>query len=179
MTEKNEEENLDLPQVKEGEEDTTDWKAEATKLREKAIAQRERTKTLREQVKKYEEEKAKPPETSNEPDYGRIAFLNSVQVIHPDDQKAVMEEANRLKLPLTDVLQMEHLKTKLKTNKEVREAAEGLPGQGNRSGSKGKDVDYWLAKGGLPDDQETAQKVVEARKAQHAGKKFADEMFNE
>ena len=41
------EETLDLPVVNEGEDDTTDWKAEATKLQNKAISQRERTKTLK------------------------------------------------------------------------------------------------------------------------------------
>src|SRR3990167_4304082 len=53
------EENLDLPEVKEGEEDTTDWKAEATKLKEKAIRQRETTKTLKQQVKDLEQYKPK------------------------------------------------------------------------------------------------------------------------
>src|SRR3990167_8694294 len=44
------EENLELPAVEEGEEDLTDYKAEALKLRDKAIAQRERTKALKKEL---------------------------------------------------------------------------------------------------------------------------------
>ena len=54
------EETLDLPEVQEGEEDTTDWKSEAQKLREKAIAQRERTKALKEQLKEAKEKELVP-----------------------------------------------------------------------------------------------------------------------
>jgi hypothetical protein len=42
-----------------------------------------------------------------------------------------------------------------------------------------KTVEYWVAKGGLPNDQELAEKVVEARMGQSQGSKFANEMFNE
>src|SRR3990167_11190875 len=44
------EEILDLPEIKEGEDDTTDWKAEAEKLQHKAISQRERTKTIKKEL---------------------------------------------------------------------------------------------------------------------------------
>lgn len=180
--EKNEvEENLDLPQVEEGEEDTTDWKAEAQKLRDKAIAQRERTKTLKAELKGYkekEEQAKQEPEKVNEPDYAKLGFLNSVQVTHPDDQQIIIDEANRLKLPLTDVLQMEHLKAKLQKQRDQREAQDGTPsGSGKGSSKSMKTVDYWLAKGGLPDDQELAEQVVEARMQVSKGKKFADELF--
>lgn len=126
------------------------------------------------------EPKQERAESSNEPDYAKLGYLNSVQVTHPDDQKVVIDEANRLKLPLTDVLQMEHIKNKLQTARQTREAQEGMPSGSNRGGAKGqKEVDYWLAKGGLPQDQELAQKVVNARMQEERGKKFSDEMFNE
>lgn len=138
--------------------------------------------SLKREVKDLKKPKDEPKETpkteSNEPDYGKLAYLHARQITHDEDIKLVNDEANRLKLPLHAVLEMEHVKNNLKRNLEKREAADGLPSQGNRSGSKLKDVDYWVAKGGLPDDQELAEKVVAARERQAVGKKFADEMFN-
>ncbi|MEK9207265.1 MAG: hypothetical protein AAB922_02205 [Patescibacteria group bacterium] len=120
-------------------------------------------------------------EESDGIDYGRLAFLNSVQVTHPDDQKIIMDEASRLKLPLTDVFQMEHIKTRLTANKDEREAKAGMPRGSNRSGgSTPQDIDYHLAKGTTPDDQELAEKVVEARmKREEQRGKFSDMLYNE
>ena len=111
------------------------------------------------------EPKATPKNSQpNEPDYAKIAWFNSMNITHADDQKIVLEEAERLKLPLTDVLSMEHIKAKLETNKDQREAAAGMPkGKGNRGGTPQSDVDYWLAKGETPDDLELAEKVIDAR----------------
>ena len=58
------EENFDLPQVEEGQEDSTDWKVEAEKLKEKAIRQRENTKSLKAQIKELE--KPKPQDKKEE-----------------------------------------------------------------------------------------------------------------
>ena len=49
------------------------------------------------------EPKVEPKNQPNEPDYGRLAYLNSEGINHSDDQKFVQEEANRLQLPLTEV----------------------------------------------------------------------------
>ena len=178
------EENLDLPETKEGEEDTTDWKAEAQKLREKAIGQRERTKTLNAKIKELETKvpKAEPenkPAQSNEPDYGKMAYLHARGLQNPDDTKYVTKEAERLKLPLHEVLEMEHVKHTLQVNKDSREAQDGMPGGGNRGSGVGLGtVDHWLVKGGLPNDQVLAEKVVNARMTQEkTGNKFSDEMF--
>lgn len=121
------------------------------------------------------------PEQSNEPDYGKLAYLHARGVNNEDDIKVVQDEAKRLKLPLSEVLEMQHIKTKLQTSKEVREAQAGIPAGGGRgSGSGGKgEVDYWLAKGGLPTDQELAEKVVNARMKKETNKKFSDDMFSE
>jgi hypothetical protein len=73
------EENLDLPEVQEGEDDTTDYKAEAIKLREKAIAQRERTKELKAQLKTFTEKKVEAKlenkSESNDLDSGQKALM--------------------------------------------------------------------------------------------------------
>lgn len=107
----------------------------------------------------------KTDQQSDEPDYARLAFLNSQQVNHPDDQKVVLEEATRLKLPLTDVLQMEHIKAKLANSRDTRASQEGMPdGKGRTGGPKKGDVEYYLANPDqVPDDLELHNKVIEAR----------------
>ncbi len=118
---------------------------------------------------------------SNEPDYARLAFLEQRGLSHPDDQKLVQDEAARLKLPLTDVLNMGHIKSQLETNKDQRESLAGMPkGRGNATGKNQQDVDYWLQKGETPDDLELAEKVIDARiKKEQSGNKFSDIMFTE
>jgi len=121
----------------------------------------------------------------NEPDYAKIAYLNSTGISHPDDQKLVQDEAARLKLPLTDVLQMEHIKAKLEANKDDREAKAGMPkGRGQAGGKTQGDVDYWIDQKNpdgtfkTPEDPELAEKVIDARmKKEKSGKMFSDELF--
>ena len=116
---------------------------------------------------------------SGEPDYAKLAFLNSKGYDHSDDQKLIQDEAERLKLSLTDVIGMEHIQSKLTANKEARVASEGMPkGKGRSGGNTPSDVDYHLAKGTTPDDQELAEKVVNARmKKEQSKNTFSDELF--
>jgi|GEM_PF-3601361 hypothetical protein len=124
------------------------------------------------------------PEQSDETDYGKLAYLHARGINDEGDVKIVQDEAKRLKLPLTEVLAMEHIKNKLQTSKEMREAQAGIPsGSGRGGGSGGKnEVDYWLAKGEgqLPmGNQELAEKVVNARMKKESSKKFSDIMFSQ
>jgi len=115
-------------------------------------------------LKKEKETPTKPEEEnqeekSNEPDYAKLAFLEGKGVDYPDDQKIVQDEAKRLNLPLTDILNMEHIKSKLKDAKDQREASEGMPkGKGKSGGGSKHDVEYHVSKGTTPDDLETAKK---------------------
>ena len=118
---------------------------------------------------------------SNEPDYGKIALLNSKEVSHPDDQKIVMEEAERLKLPITDVLEMDHIKTKLETSKQTRVSQEALPkGDGRKNSATRDEVEFYLQNPDekLPDDLDLANKIIDAKmnKSKNAGK-FSDELY--
>lgn len=123
---------------------------------------------------------------SNEPDYAKLAFLETKGIAHPDDQKIVQDEAARLKLPLTDVLQMEHIKSKLSVSKDQREALAGMPKGAGRGGSKTtQDVDYWKDQKNpdgtykTPDDLELAEKVINARiKREEQANKFSDELYS-
>lgn len=136
-----------------------------------------------------EEPKNNPKQSeaeSSEPDYSKLAFLEGRKITHPDDQKLVMEEAQRLKLPLTDILGMEHIKTKLKNANDQRESEEGMPkGRGKSGGSKFKgDVDYWVDRKNAdgtyetPEDQELAEKVISRRmKREEQKSKFSDILY--
>ena len=157
-------------------ERTKKAETEAKELREFKVKAEAETKVKADSFKGNGE----MPKQPNEPDYGRLAYLHARGFNDGEDIKVINEEATRLKLPLNEVLEFEHIKSKLQTNKETREAKAGIPSGGNRAGGSVKgDVDYWLSKGGLPDDQELAEKVVDARMKQDSGKKFADTMFNE
>lgn len=121
--------------------------------------------SLKKEVKTYKKEVEAPQKESNEPDYAKLGYLNSVQVTHPDDQRAVIDEANRLKLPLTDVLQMEHMKARLQANDNQRTAENGSPSGSGRKGGAGKgDVDYYLANPDqVPTDLKLHNEVIDAR----------------
>lgn len=138
-------------------------------------------KELAELKAKFEKApEAQKVEKTNEPDYAKLAYLKSEKVEHPDDQKIVMEEAARLRLPLTDVLQMEHIKTRLQSNADTRNAQNGMPSGGKRTGAvTQQDVEYWVAKGEVPlHDQALAEKVVEAKMSRESQKnKFSEVPF--
>lgn len=121
--------------------------------------------SLKKEVKTYKKEVEAPQKESNEPDYARLAYLASQKVDHPDDQKLVMEEASRLKLALTDVLSMEHIKARLTANQNQRTAENGAPSGSGRKGGAGKgDVDYYLAHPDeVPSDLKLHNEVIDAR----------------
>jgi hypothetical protein len=117
---------------------------------------------------------------SNEPDYAKLAFLNSTGVNHPDDQRVVMEEAARLKLSLNDVLNMEHIKGKLATQNDARLAEAGMPTSSGRKGGAGRGtVEYYLAHPNeVPPDLDLHNQVIDARMKQETdANKFSPEMF--
>jgi len=120
--------------------------------------------SLKKEVKTYKKE-IEAPQESNEPDYARLAYLASQKVDHPDDQKLVMEEAGRLKMPLTDVLNMDHIKARLTANQNQRTAENGSPTGSGRKGGAGKgDVDYYLQHPDeVPSDLKLHNEVIDAR----------------
>lgn len=157
---------------------------------EKAEAEAKKWKAEAEKAKKHinsgESEPPKASEQSNEPDYAKLAFLEGKGIKHPDDQKVVQDEAKRLKLPLTDILGMEHVQSKLKGAQKQRDAEDGMPEKsGKPSGSNKTSVDYWVNKKksdgtfDTPDDLELADKVISARvKTQNDQNKFSDDLYS-
>lgn len=181
--------NLESEEDTNSQNDTEDLGEKLTKTQEYAKNQKIRAEKAEKEVKDLkaklgenkETETPKKEETkSNEPDYAKLAFLEGKKIDHPEDQKMVMDEAKRLQLPLTDILAMEHIKSKLKDSKNQREALDGAPrGKGKGGGSTTQDVEYYLAKGTTPDDLELAGKVIEARmKKEQRANMFSEELFS-
>ena|SRR3990167_9664197 len=137
---------------------------------------KEKLKGLSEAPKPKEEAPVSQP---NETNLARKAYLNSLQITHQEDQKVILDEAARLKLDVDEVVDMEHVKARIQTQKDAREAQAGLPPRGRGTGGGGTphDVEYHLAKGTTPDDQALAEKVVAARMGKEAGNKFSDELY--
>lgn len=152
--------------MNENEEETTTTEEEETVTLSKAEYDRlnQTLGSLKKEVKTYKKE-VEAPKESNEPDYARLAYLASQKVEHPDDQKLVLEEANRLKLPLTDVMNMEHVKARLTANNNQRTAENGSPdGSGRKGGAHKGDVDYYLAHPDeTPSDLALHNQVIDAR----------------
>ena len=164
---------------------TSEQIAELKARAEKADKLESEVGSLKRDLKKVKkalepEETPEGSRQSNEPDYSKIAFLNSIDVRHPDDQKVVIDEANRLKLPLTDVANMEHIKAKLSENLSKRDTQDGMPGKSGRTGgSATKDVQYYLDNPEeSPGDPDLHIKVIDARmKRMEDGNKWGPTRF--
>ena len=184
MEEQNEEEVEETTDEETTEEETNEEEEseeESTDLEAKVKELEGRNKRLQTKLdKKAKTTKAnKTKENQSEPDYGKQAYLNSVDIKNADDQKMVMDEAERLKLPLTDIIAMKHMKADLKDASDQRKLEEGMPkGRGKSgSGTKGS-VEYHLANNTTPDDQKLAEEVINARmKKEGEGNPFSDELY--
>ncbi len=136
------EETLDLPEVAEGEEDTTDWKGEAQKLRDKAIAQRATTKALKEQLKeaKTAVEAAKAPKQTQDPskadglDDNALDFLDVKGITEDEDIKVIEDIVKKTGMTARQALKDDYVQAKLTANKAKRDVKEATPSSTKRSG---------------------------------------------
>src|SRR3990167_8052504 len=155
------EESFDLPEVKEGEDDSTDWKAEAIKLKEKAIRQRENTKTLKQQIKDLEQYKPKPQDKidSKKSDEKLLERLDKLAL-----KTAGIKEADEVELynkwkdqtgreadEITENKIFQSELTDLRTARANQAATSNIQGEQGESGVKNT-PDYWLAKATKGDD---------------------------
>lgn len=161
------EESLDLPEVKEGENDTTDWKAEAQKLREKAIKQRERTKALKEQLKSFNpEKKPEPKQEVQSVDLGEKAYLAVNGIKSPDEVEFYSRMKKETGKDAEALLGSTYFQVEFRDFKEKRDSANATPNTSKRSNNSSVDsVEYWIAKDELPpmSEPELRQKVVNAK----------------
>ncbi len=149
------EETLDLPEVVEGEEDTTDWKGEAQKLRDKAIAQRERTKALKDQLKeaKAAVESAKAPTQTQNPskaeglDETALDYLDVKGIDQSEDIKVIEDIVKKTGMTVRQALKDDYVQAKLNANKAKRDVTAATPSSTKRSGgNQGTDLQAAIAK---------------------------------
>ena len=169
------EESLDLPEIAEDQEDTTDWKAEAKKLQDKAIAQRERTKALKAKAKDAEAKLAelaknfvKPSELpkTGELDETQLDYLDLKGITEDEDISVIRKVMKNTGDTLRQVLKDEYVVTALKANKEARENKAATPSATKRAGAQQDSLEAATAKyerdGTLPADFDLRKKVVNA-----------------
>jgi hypothetical protein len=152
MSEKNDavevEETLDLPEeTKEGEEDTTDWKAEAQKLQAKAIKQRESTKELKARLKELTPAEKKAEAKSGDLDNGQKALLVAYGVKGPDEIALAKSWMQRTGDDIDVLIGDDIFTAKLNALREAKATQQAIPSGTKRSTNSPKDsVDYHLEK---------------------------------
>ena len=163
----------------EGAETVSIPKADYDKLNQTLGSLKREIKDLKKSETKKETEEAPQKPQSNEPDYAKLAFLNGKGLDHADDVSLVLKESERLKLPLTDILGMKHIQAQLQDAKDGRASQAALPtGNGKAGGNTQNDVEYCIAKGELPKDQDLAAKVVNAKISAHQKfNQWSDELY--
>lgn len=181
------EETLDLPaDPAEGEEDTTDWKAEAQKLRDKAISQRERTKSLKKELadtKKAVEVVAGSAKVQSQPKTGELDettldYLDLKGISEAEDLSIIQRHVLRTGETVRQALKDDYVQAKLKANQDNREVKAATPSSTKRSGSgQTNDLAIALAKyeqsgmKDLPTDFELRRQVVNAMEAKTSSNK--------
>lgn len=168
------EENLDLPVLQEGEDDTTDWKAEAEKLQHKAISQRERTKTLKKELadaRKAVGVVAGSKETPSQPKTGeldetQLDYLDLKGISDSEDIAVIQKVIQKTGQTVREALKDDYVLAKLASLKAERAVKTATPGSTRRSGDQSGDIASAIAKfeatGVMPDDFELASKITDA-----------------
>ncbi len=167
-------ESLELPEVEEGDEDTTDYKAEALKLRDKAIAQRERTKVLRKELSDTKRaveiaaglKKEPTPVKTDELTETQLDYLDLKGVSDMDDIGIIQKVMQRTGMTVRQALNDEYVAQKLAANKAQRDVQAATPSTTKRAGGQVGDIASAVAKfkdtGELPSDRALADAVVDA-----------------
>jgi hypothetical protein len=148
------EETLDLPETKEGEEDLTDWKAEAQKLRDKAMVSKERAKSLRDKLAEKDAAIAalagtKKPEPSKtgELDETQLDYLDVKGISEAEDIKVIEDIVKKTGMTVRQTLKDDYVLKKLEANKAARDVKDATPSATKRSGgSQSNDLETALAK---------------------------------
>lgn len=165
----------------EDENDTTDWKALA--LKNQGIAKRLHTKIEKAKVeakveKKVEKEREK---VLTEKGLDRLdkAILRAMGITKPEEielVEAMMKESGK---DIEGVLASKFFQSELTALREAQATKDATPSGTKRSGQSPRDeVDYWIAKGEMPpqDQLELRMKVVaKKREVMQSKNQFSDE----
>ena len=152
-------------------EESTDWKEEAFKLR----GQLKRTLT---KLEKVGAEKAKSPEKKQEGfGYAEKAYLKA-EGLNSDEFKLVEEATQHTGKSIEELLGSKWFQAELKDFRETKATREAIPKGSERSSSSTRDtVEYWIAKGELPPQEQfqLRRDVVNAKlKTEKDRSKFSD-----
>ena len=162
----------DAPEIEEGAEDSTDYKALA--IKNAGIAKRNATKLakLKERMKVDKKVEQKLDEKKNEPDYAKLAYLEQKGITSDEDIAWVEAAAKDSGKSLRELFGSNWFKAELKERQEAAASKEAIPSGSKRSANSTRDtVEYWIAKGELPkDDPELARKVVAEKRKQASNK---------
>jgi len=158
------EELAELPEVVEGEEDTTDYKT----LASQHLASAKRFKKLydKEKLDKKVEakvEKELEKKETEKTDYGQMAFLES-KGVSEEDYDFVLGEVKGTGKELREVLKFKYVQEELKNRKEARETKTALPTSKRSSGAASNETDYWIAKGEMPKREDNPELYRKVRK---------------
>lgn len=178
----NEEEVEELPEVTEGEEDTTDWKALA--IKQAGMAKRFATK-LKKLADKPTEPKPEAPKATQPAEKKEIldrvdrAVLSVKGITEPEEIELVERRKAETGRGLEELLATTWFKQELQEFREKATSFEVMPSGSKRSNQAARDsVEYWISKGELPPKNQVQLRrdVVNAkmRKAQN-NNIFADQ----
>lgn len=145
------------------EEETTDWKAEALKLR--GINKRLETK-IKKGEKPVEQPQPQDKPKSNELGYAEKAFLRVNDIKGAEELKLVQNIMADTGKSLDEVIESKYFQAELKELREEKATKEAIPTTSKRSNTATRDtVDYWIAKGELPpvDQVQLRRDVLNAR----------------
>jgi hypothetical protein len=109
----------------------------------------------------------------------QMALLTALGYKNQEQQDYIFKQVDKYKIDISEIVNDEFHQHKLKSIAENAEVKNGMPnGGGKGSGHAANSVDYWLARGETPDDQELAEKVIEARIKKEGNKKmFSDQLY--
>jgi hypothetical protein len=139
-------------------EESTDWQARARELEG-------RLKRAEKKLSRYDgDTPAKAPSKTGEFDYAQKAYLVANGVKGNDEMKLVKEIMANTGRSLDQVLESKYFTAELNEIREMKKTQDAIPSNSKRTTQSGKDsVEYWLAKGELPEDRELRSKVVKAK----------------
>lgn len=100
----------------------------------------------------------------NTPDYAELAYLAAKGIDDAAEIEFVKKISNTSGLSLQDTIKDEFVQAKLKSMREAAAVEDAVPRGTKRSNTQARDnVDYWIAKGELPEDVDLRRKVVNER----------------
>jgi len=138
-------------------EDNTDWQARARELEG-------RLKRAEKKLSRQSDPNHSAPSKTGDFDYAQKAYLVANGVKGNDEMKLVKEIMSNTGKSLDQVLDSKYFTAELNEMREIKKSQDAIPSNSKRTSQSSKDtVEYWLAKGELPEDRTLRSKVVKAK----------------